>query len=383
MLGGGLNGIRGGGVSGKPVKTVKSCTSKKLRADTQCRQLWYGPYTLPSIDVSSCQPVRTLTDEDIKKPRRVEKAKAFLKMDPAGQQIGMPISGFCSNCTVLWGKAMLYSMDGKRATVDEDVYEHHVVVMDMGKMRGGGMPFYFCKGQAGLLANVPASGFIISGNDEAKNMFTPTNGTQLFKSGYKIGPRSLQFLQAELVNYKHTEQKVYVVFEYEYSQHEKDPRMNTNIADTAVSLFSVTGCQPPDYERDSSKTQYETIIDAVPIPTDGWILNAKGHLHDGGDRIELLLNGKVICDSHAVYGKRKFQNGQPWEVITEMEQCAMPVRVKKGDMLSMKSYYDVVKHPARHTHSSKGDAKADEMGVFFINFAGTSQIANMWTSTSP
>jgi hypothetical protein len=64
-----------------------------------------------------------------------------------------------------------------------------------------------------------------------------------------------------------------------------------------------------------------------------------------------------------------------------MEQCPMPVRVKKGDLLSMKSYYDVVKHPARHTHSStKGDGMADEMGVFFLNFAGSNQTTGMWVS---
>jgi Stress up-regulated Nod 19 len=306
-------------------------------------------------------------------------------MDPAGLQINQPISGFCSNCTVSWGKAMLYSDDGRRATVDEDVYEHHVVIMDMSKQRGGGMPFYFCKGQVGLLGNVPASGFIISGNDEAKNMFTPHNGTQFFKSGYKLGARSQQFLQAELINYKHTDQKVYIVLEYEYTQHATDPKRTESgagIADTAVSLFSVTGCQAPDYQRDPTKTQYETKIEPVPIPMDGWILNSKGHLHDGGDRIELLLNGKVICDSHAVYGKRKTtDSGQAWEVITEMEQCPTPIRVKKGDLLSMKSYYDVVKHPARHTHSStKGDDMADEMGVFFLNFAGSNQTTGMWVS---
>jgi hypothetical protein len=305
-------------------------------------------------------------------------------MDPAGLQINQPINGFCSNCTVSWGKAMLYSADGKRATVNEDVYEHHVVITELGKVRGGGLPFYFCKGQAGLLGKLPASGFIVSGNDEAKNIFTPKNGTQFFKSGYKIGSRSFQFLQAELINYKHTAQQVYVVLEYEYKQHKTDPKRDravAGIADTAVSLFSVTGCQPPDYQPDPTKSQYESRIDPLPIPTDGWILNSKGHLHDGGDHIELLLNGKVICNSHAVYGKRKVQeNGQAWEIITEMTQCPMPVRVKKGDLLSMKSYYDVVKHPARHTHGAAGDAKADEMGVFFINFAGTNQTTNMWVS---
>jgi hypothetical protein len=62
--------------------------------------------------------------------------------------------------------------------------------------------------------------------------------------------------------------------------------------------------------------------------------------------------------------------GENWEVITEMTQCVKPVRVRKGDKLHMVSYYDGDKHPPRPTMNSQGHKmEADEMGVFFINFA--------------
>ena len=45
----------------KPAKVVNSCTSQKLRTDTKCQQLWFGPWTLPSIDVSCAALVTRLT----------------------------------------------------------------------------------------------------------------------------------------------------------------------------------------------------------------------------------------------------------------------------------------------------------------------------------
>jgi hypothetical protein len=117
----------------------------------------------------------------------------------------------------------------------------------------------------------------------------------------------------------------------------------------------------------------------------------RGHMHDGGDHIVLKLNDKVVCDSKAIYSKdtrgpgasghshsRRTVNTprmsaeESWEVITEMTQCTEPVRVRKDDKLSMVSFYDGAKHPPRPTKDDKGNhVEADEMGVYFINFAAS------------
>jgi hypothetical protein len=82
---------------------------------------------------------------------------------------------------------------------------------------------------------------------------------------------------------------------------------------------------------------------------DGQIINAKGHLHDGGVRVELKLNGKVVCDSKAIYGgdggAGTDTTGRPWQTIRQMTQCTEPITVKKGDTLNLKSYYDTKSHP--------------------------------------
>jgi hypothetical protein len=288
-----------------------------------------------------------------------------LQMDPLGTQVSRQISGFCTNCTVLYTKGNLFFENGTEATIEHGVYEHHVVMVDLAKRS---FPFYLCAGQQGFLGTFPAVGFMVSGNDIAANMFTTPDG--MFNSGYNVGPRQMIAMQAELVNYRTEAQKVYVAVEYEYI---KNVPEDQKPADSTVSLFSVTGCNLPDYHRDPKVKIYNMTSASVPLPKDGFIINAKGHLHDGGDHINLELNGKPICRSNAVYGPPTKEDGQEWMVIKEMTQCTAPVAVKKGDKLQMTSYYDTEKYPPRHTggdHShSSGDA--DEMGVFFLNFAAT------------
>jgi hypothetical protein len=289
-----------------------------------------------------------------------------LQMDPIGTQIARQVSGFCTNCTVLYTKAELRFENGTRATVEHGVYEHHVVMVDLAKRS---MPFYLCSGQKGFLGTFPADGFVVSGNDEAANWFTTTNGA--FNSGYTVGENQMLAMQAELVNYKNESQQVYVTVDYEFV-----PTKPEGVADSSVSLFSVTGCAFPDYHRNASVKVYNMTSAVVPMPMDGFLINMKGHLHDGGDHIELQLNNRTICDSLAVYGTPQEQQGTKWAVIEKMTQCTEPVQVKKGDKLHMVSYYDTEKHPARPTEDGKkghghGDGEADEMGVYFINFAIT------------
>jgi hypothetical protein len=71
-----------------------------------------------------------------------------------------------------------------------------------------------------------------------------------------------------------------------------------------------------------------------------------GNFHDGGVAMELYLNGKLICNSEAVYGGEAgtlTDNGQKWETISKMHDCHDPIKVKKDDSLKMVAVYDTVK----------------------------------------
>jgi hypothetical protein len=66
--------------------------------------------------------------------------------------------------------------------------------------------------------------------------------------------------------------------------------------------------------------------------------------------IEVNINGKLICDSKAIYGGKKgtmkTEDGQIWETISASSECTEPIKVSKGDNLTLQANYDLVKHPA-------------------------------------
>jgi hypothetical protein len=94
---------------------------------------------------------------------------------------------------------------------------------------------------------------------------------------------------------------------------------------------------------------------------DGRILGGRGHLHDGGDKMAILLNGKFLCDSKAEYGY-KVDNGDMAgghghgdgksgsgefniKTISKMSDCRGPFPVKKGDSMQLIAEYDLKQHP--------------------------------------
>jgi hypothetical protein len=79
-------------------------------------------------------------------------------------------------------------------------------------------------------------------------------------------------------------------------------------------------------------------------------------LHDGGEAMQLLHNERFVCNSTATYGGKGGTvkvNGTEWQTISSMSECMEPLRVRKGDNISMKSFYNTIKHPLYATSYSK------------------------------
>jgi hypothetical protein len=260
-------------------------------------------------------------------------------MDPNGIFVEGRITGFCTHCTVLYAKADTYFPNSTRAGVSSGLYNHHIVVLDDKKRN---LPWYLCDSKSELGASESA-GFIVSGVDEAANFFTSPDGS--FKSGYWIGEKQNRFImQAELINYRDKGLSAYITTEIEYVEGSL-----AGYSDTSVSLLSVTGCKSPDYHAPHGESEYNVTSPIVHMPNDGYIINAKGHMHDGGVNVVLTLNGKVICESRAIYGGSGSESvgpdGKPWQTIREMTQCTNAIPVKKGDVIRMLSVYNTNLHP--------------------------------------
>jgi hypothetical protein len=74
-----------------------------------------------------------------------------------------------------------------------------------------------------------------------------------------------------------------------------------------------------------------------------------GHLHDGGVDIDIKVNGRLICDSRATYGGEKgtlkTTDNKVWQTISSMLECTEPIKVSKGDNITVQANYDLEKHP--------------------------------------
>src|ERR1700743_3755242 len=90
----------------------------------------------------------------------------------------------------------------------------------------------------------------------------------------------------------------------------------------------VAGFTIPSNQR-ITKTGEEVVADVS-----GTIVNARGHMHDGGVQLSMIQNGKSVCVSEAVYGGPEStliaQDGTKWETINSMTECTRAIRIKKG-----------------------------------------------------
>lgn len=117
-------------------------------------------------------------------------------------------------------------------------------------------------------------------------------------------------------------------------------------------------------------------------------------MHDGGDRIEAHLNGKLICDSKATYGRNNKTMTMPMrttslvprhgpemsgqETILEMSECTDVIPVKKGDIVELRGFYDLDKHGGRMANGEQ----LGEMGIYVMYFAAKEEDPNKSSSWS-
>lgn len=148
-------------------------------------------------------------------------------------------------------------------------------------------------------------------------------------------------VQGELINYSYESKTIYLTLDYEY--------MNGKYGnDAMVTMLSVKGCDMQAGWQPTSKKSVTRSGD-FPVYQDGTIIDLRGHLHDGGTVMELMVNGRSICNSTATHGEKEGtlidEEGKKWETISKMPLCEEPVKVVRGDKLSMIAYYDTELHP--------------------------------------
>lgn len=243
-------------------------------------------------------------------------------MDPKGQAGIVTITeGICQQCTILSAKFILTDVDGIEVGPSNGIYIHHFVSYDSKKSASD--PIFGCNGGIPLMG----APFIDRGEDSGPVdiIFTPTTGTS--EAGFHMNSGSL-LVQYDMVNYSAQTKKVYVNLEYEYKSGQKGK-------DAGHTLKSVTcnGAIPPRVSTTGS-----AITTSVPmyINTDATVVWARGHLHAGGVKMVLKLNGDTVCTSTPTYNSKG--------VITNMTLCPEQIPLKAGQFMTISSEYDLTKH---------------------------------------
>jgi len=201
------------------------------------------------------------------------------------------------------------------------------------------------------------SKFIGSGEDNNNVEVWYTNREGETKGGFHVGANDRFSMQVDLVSYAPTTKQIYLTMELEYLKGKVGQ-------DARESLLDITGCGGQSIKVSETGPTNSTSGKFTFTET-GTILGAKGHLHAGGEKMVMYINGKFACESKAVYGGAKGPNA-----IDSMSLCTTKgIPVKKGDTMTMVAKYDVSKHPVRHETHGMGGGMADVMGMFDIIFA--------------
>lgn len=135
------------------------------------------------------------------------------------------------------------------------------------------------------------------------------------------------------------------------------------------SKFTLAGKDEITVTKDGYLVQiYEFHIESgYDLHLTSWTV---GHLHDGGDKMVILLNSKPICESRAIYGGPAHEqiqaNGEVWKTIASMSECGEALRVHKGDKLQFTADFDLTKHKSRQ--SAHGE-EAESMALAITSWA--------------
>jgi hypothetical protein len=245
-----------------------------------------------------------------------------MAMDPKGQAgIAYINKGLCTKCSILSARFLLTYADGSEASPANGVYIHHFVSYDSSKSAKSAI--------LGCDGGIPGARapFIDRGEDsgDTDTIFTTANGT--FNSGYHMNSGSLM-VQYDMVNYQNVAKKIFINLEVEYVE-------NQTGKDAAHALKSVT-CQGLIGPRVGSGGPTVTTSMPMSVLSDATIVWARGHLHAGGEKMVISINGKPVCTSLPKYDSKG--------VITTMSLCPEPIPLTRGQSVTISSTYDLTKH---------------------------------------
>jgi hypothetical protein len=251
-----------------------------------------------------------------------------------------------------------------------------------------------CVGQASLphylVSSDPSKSerLLASGNERTTTRFNSPLAPK-DKLGYFLNKADKFSLIVDFMNEKPQDKTVYMTITYDYV----DGRP-AGFSNYRMIWLDVAQCGTSEVAAPKQSGQF-VVQQTWNANLNGDIIGAGGHLHDGGMRVAIEVDGKEVCDSRATYAKggpggmspgmggggmsmggkravegllekRDPQQGVAGgDHISAMSMCGgstMSIkRLEKGQKWVIKGYYDYDKHPGMKANGKQTNVMAIAM----------------------
>jgi hypothetical protein len=265
-----------------PRKVVMNTRNSHIPG-SQSVKIRYGPYKVPSVTHKNFLG---------------ESGSLFNYPD---LQVERPCTG---DCVLLGLNADLEYADGSNANVGNGMWLHHMVLFNSGPNRFDPT----CVGKTSLphllIGSDPGKSerLMASGNERTSTRFnSPYNPGE--KLGYYMSPTDKFSFIVDFMNENKEDKIVYMTMTYDFIDGRPEGFSNFRSIWLDVAQCGTSEIRPPKESGTFAVSQDWT----ANLNAD--ILGAGGHLHDGGDHLTLMVDGKEVCDSVATYGVTPPNNG--------------------------------------------------------------------------
>ncbi|QDS77201.1 hypothetical protein FKW77_002619 [Venturia effusa] len=320
----------------KKAMKVEEIPAKTQFPGAKRMKLVYGPYVLKAANAT-------------------KKVGNGISMDKGGEGYQYMVDDdFPSDITVLETASRLQDENRKRADTKDGIYNHHNVFMDFSTPPASALA---CDNGREPAGQIPMSVFMAGATEEGLMSFAARPDASI-KSGYYLAKDRKILNAIDVVNYNNVERTVYVEGEIEYLPGKQAGFLETR--QERVDPGICGGQNGAFIHAPKGQTKFSVNSTNIIIARDGYIVNQRGHVHDGGIDVVLQVNGKTVCHSKATYGGEghtaKTADGKVWETIAATSTCWEPIKVSRGDKLFMEAHYDLELHPSREQggHGSMG-----------------------------
>lgn len=232
--------------------------------------------------------------------------------------------------------AELTTRNGTEVFTDSGIWLHHII--------------FFNHGIKDLVCLDIAGDRFFGGGNERDTWRSNTIG----RWGYQVKENHRWDIAIEFRNDNDKEVDLNMVVRYGVVSGENAERHGN----VAAIWLDMTGCGNAEMEVKSLNEPFGYRSLNRTSSTSSIIVNARGHMHNGGVRVTAYRNNKAICVSGQPYN-----NQAAVQHIIGGRVCKDIGRVNKGDVLWADAKYD----PRLHSlvlHGDKPDAVMGAMGVF-------------------